>query len=583
MIKARSFFKPYIIPILIIFILIFIQVVYSDLALPDYMSNIINKGIINKDTNYILTTGVKMLLVSFLGVVTSIIAGFLASRVGAKIARDLRNKVFEKVTYFDHTSIKKYGVASLITRTTNDVQQVQMFVTIFLRMVVMAPIMAFGGILKILDSNASMTWIVTVGVLAIIILIAGIMSLAIPKFSLIQKLTDKLNLVTRENLTGMLVIRAFDKSREENKRFDKVSKDITRTNLFINRVMNLMNPVMNLVSNGVILLIVWFGAKNINAGSLEVGDMMAYIQYSMQIIMSFLMISMMFVFMPRAVVSFKRILEVLNTKNLVNDKENPQKFKPKDATITFKNVSFRYDDAVDDILTGINFEALSGEVTAFIGSTGSGKSTLIDLVPRFYDVSGGQILIGGVPIKDIKQKDLRDLIGYVPQKGVLFSGTIESNIKYANKKITNAQMEMAAKISCSEEFILKKDKKYKSLIAQGGTNVSGGQRQRLSIARALASQAKIFIFDDSFSALDFKTEASIRKSINKKLKGSTILIVAQRVSSIMHADKIVVLDEGKIVGIGKHHELLNTCPVYKEIALSQLTSEETMKGGGLSA
>lgn len=583
MIKARSFFKPYIIPILIIFILIFIQVVYSDLALPDYMSNIINKGIINKDANYILTTGVKMLLVSFLGVVTSIIAGFLASRVGAKIARDLRNKVFEKVTYFDHTSIKKYGVASLITRTTNDVQQVQMFVTIFLRMVVMAPIMAFGGILKILDSNASMTWIVTVGVLAIIILIAGIMSLAIPKFSLIQKLTDKLNLVTRENLTGMLVIRAFDKSREENKRFDKVSKDITRTNLFINRVMNLMNPVMNLVSNGVILLIVWFGAKNINAGSLEVGDMMAYIQYSMQIIMSFLMISMMFVFMPRAVVSFKRILEVLNTKNLVNDKENPQKFKPKDATITFKNVSFRYDDAVDDILTGINFEALSGEVTAFIGSTGSGKSTLIDLVPRFYDVSGGQILIGGVPIKDIKQKDLRDLIGYVPQKGVLFSGTIESNIKYANKKITNAQMEMAAKISCSEEFILKKDKKYKSLIAQGGTNVSGGQRQRLSIARALASQAKIFIFDDSFSALDFKTEASIRKSINKKLKGSTILIVAQRVSSIMHADKIVVLDEGKIVGIGKHHELLNTCPVYKEIALSQLTSEETMKGGGLSA
>lgn len=583
MIKARSFFKPYIIPILIIFILIFIQVVYSDLALPDYMSNIINKGIINKDTNYILTTGVKMLLVSFLGVVTSIIAGFLASRVGAKIARDLRNKVFEKVTYFDHTSIKKYGVASLITRTTNDVQQVQMFVTIFLRMVVMAPIMAFGGILKILDSNASMTWIVTVGVLAIIILIAGIMSLAIPKFSLIQKLTDKLNLVTRENLTGMLVIRAFDKSREENKRFDKVSKDITRTNLFINRVMNLMNPVMNLVSNGVILLIVWFGAKNINAGSLEVGDMMAYIQYSMQIIMSFLMISMMFVFMPRAVVSFKRILEVLNTKNLVNDKETPQKFKPKDATITFKNVSFRYDDAVDDILTGINFEALSGEVTAFIGSTGSGKSTLIDLVPRFYDVSGGQILIGGVPIKDIKQKDLRDLIGYVPQKGVLFSGTIESNIKYANKKITNAQMEMAAKISCSEEFILKKDKKYKSLIAQGGTNVSGGQRQRLSIARALASQAKIFIFDDSFSALDFKTEASIRKSINKKLKGSTILIVAQRVSSIMHADKIVVLDEGKIVGIGKHHELLDTCPIYKEIALSQLTSEETMKGGGLSA
>lgn len=583
MIKARSFFKPYIIPIILIFTLIFIQVVYSDLALPDYMSNIINNGIINGDTNYILNIGFKMLLVSLLGVITSIAAGFLASRVGAKIARDLREKVFSHVTYFDHTSIKKFGVSSLITRTTNDIQQVQMFITILLRMVVMAPVMAFGGILKILDSNASMTWIVTVGVIAIIVLIIGIMSLAVPKFSKIQKLTDKLNLVTRENLTGMLVIRAFDKSREENKRFDKVSKDITKTNLFINRVMNLMNPVMNLVSNGVILLIVWFGAKNINAGSLEVGDMMAYIQYSMQIIMSFLMISMMFVFMPRAIVSFKRILEVLNTKNLVNDKEKVQKFNPKDTTITFKNVSFRYDDAVDDILTGIDFEAKSGEVTAFIGSTGSGKSTLIDLVPRFYDVSGGQILIGGVPIKDISQKDLRNLIGYVPQKGLLFSGTIESNIKYANKKISNEDMELAATISCSKEFIMKKDKKYKSEIAQGGTNVSGGQRQRLSIARALASKAKIFIFDDSFSALDFKTEATIRKSLSKKLKGSTILIVAQRVSSIMHADKIVVLDQGKIVGIGKHDELMKKCEIYKEIALSQLSQEEAEKGGDLNA
>ena len=583
MIKARSFFKPYIIPIILIFTLIFIQVVYSDLALPDYMSNIINNGIINGDTNYILNIGFKMLLVSLLGVITSIAAGFLASRVGAKIARDLREKVFSHVTYFDHTSIKKFGVSSLITRTTNDIQQVQMFITILLRMVVMAPVMAFGGILKILDSNASMTWIVTVGVIAIIVLIIGIMSLAVPKFSKIQKLTDKLNLVTRENLTGMLVIRAFDKSREENKRFDKVSKDITKTNLFINRVMNLMNPVMNLVSNGVILLIVWFGAKNINAGSLEVGDMMAYIQYSMQIIMSFLMISMMFVFMPRAIVSFKRILEVLNTKNLVNDKEKVQKFNPKDTTITFKNVSFRYDDAVDDILTVIDFEAKSGEVTAFIGSTGSGKSTLIDLVPRFYDVSGGQILIGGVPIKDISQKDLRNLIGYVPQKGLLFSGTIESNIKYANKKISNEDMELAATISCSKEFIMKKDKKYKSEIAQGGTNVSGGQRQRLSIARALASKAKIFIFDDSFSALDFKTEATIRKSLSKKLKGSTILIVAQRVSSIMHADKIVVLDQGKIVGIGKHDELMKKCEIYKEIALSQLSQEEAEKGGDLNA
>jgi len=342
--------------------------------------------------------------------------------------------------------------------------------------------------------------------------------------------------------------------------------------------MNVMSPGMTLIMNGVILLIVWFGAKNIDAGNLEVGDMMAYIQYSMQIIMSFLFISMMFVFMPRAVVSLKRIKEVLNTENLVKDKLETKKFNPKDTTIRFKNVSFRYDDAVDDILTGLDFEAKSGEVTAFIGSTGSGKSTLIDLVPRFYDVSGGQILIDNIDIRDIKQSDLRDIIGYVPQKGVLFSGTIESNIKYANKKISNAEMEKAAKLSCSEEFILTKTKKYKDVIAQGGTNVSGGQKQRLSIARAIASNPKIYIFDDSFSALDFKTESMIRESLNKNLKSSTILIVAQRVSSIMHADKIVVLDEGKIVGIGKHAELMQNCPIYKEIALSQLTEDEAMKG-----
>lgn len=576
--KTIKFLKPYYIPVLIIFTLIYIQVVYSDLALPDYMSKIINNGIINGSTNYILKTGGKMILVSFLGIITSISAGFLAARVGAKLARDLRLNVYEKVINYDHTSIKKFGVASLITRTTNDIQQVQMFVTIFLRMVVMAPVMAIGGIIKILDSNASMTWIVTVGVVALLILIISIMSIAIPKFSKIQRLTDDLNLVTRENLTGMLVIRAFDKSTEENKKFDKVSKDITKTNLFVNKVMNVMSPGMTLIMNGVILLIVWFGAKNIDAGNLEVGDMMAYIQYSMQIIMSFLFISMMFVFMPRAVVSLKRIKEVLNTENLVKDKLETKKFNPKDTTIRFKNVSFRYDDAVDDILTGLNFEAKSGEVTAFIGSTGSGKSTLIDLVPRFYDVSGGQILIDNIDIRDIKQSDLRDIIGYVPQKGVLFSGTIESNIKYANKKISNAEMEKAAKLSCSEEFILTKTKKYKDVIAQGGTNVSGGQKQRLSIARAIASNPKIYIFDDSFSALDFKTESMIRESLNRNLKSSTILIVAQRVSSIMHADKIVVLDEGKIVGIGKHAELMQNCPIYKEIALSQLTEDEAMKG-----
>mgnify|MGYP003571262620 CR=1 FL=1 len=571
--------KPHYFTILVIISLIFIQVTYSDLALPDYMSDIINNGIISGDTKYILNIGIKMLLVSLLGVIMSVASGFLASRVGAKVARDLREMTFKKVTYFDHTSVKKFGVSSLITRTTNDIQQIQMFITISLRMAIMAPIMAIGGILKIVNSNASMAWIVTVGVISIIILIVGIMSLAIPNFSKIQKLTDKLNLVTRENLNGMLVIRAFDNSSLENKKFDNVSKDIKKTNLFINKVMNIMSPGMTIILNGVSLLIIWFGAKSINLSNLEVGDMMAYMQYSMQIIMSFLFISMIFVFMPRAIVSFKRVIEILNTNNLVNDKKETKKFKPKNTTITFKNVSFRYDDANDDILTGISFTAASGETTAFIGSTGSGKSTLIDLVPRFYDVSGGQILIDNIDIRDIKQSDLRDLIGYVPQKGCLFSGTIESNIKYANKKITNKEMEDAASISCSKDFIMKKEDKFKSPITQGGTNVSGGQRQRLSIARALASKAKIFIFDDSFSALDFKTEATIRKNLKKKLKDSTILIVAQRVSSILHADQIVVLDQGKVVGIGKHSDLMKTCKIYQEIALSQLTEEEAYKAG----
>lgn len=580
MMKAvNKFLKPYYIPVFLIILFIYIQVTYSDLALPDYMSKIINNGIINGNTNYILNIGFKMLLVSLLGVVMSILAGYLASQVGAKIARDLRARVFEKVTYFDHTSVKKFGVSSLITRTTNDIQQIQMFITVLLRMAVMAPLMAFGGIIKILNSNASMAWIVTIGVISIIILIAGIMSLAVPRFTIIQKLTDKLNLVTRESLNGMLVIRAFDNSSLENKKFDKVSKDIKNNNLFVNKIMNLMSPGMTIILNGVTLLIIWFGAKSINLGNLEVGNMMAYIQYSMQIIMSFLFISMIFVFMPRAIVSFKRVFEVLKTENLVKDKKVLKKFYPRNNSVEFKNVSFRYDDANDDILTGINFKANSGETTAFIGSTGSGKSTLIDLVPRFYDVSGGQILIGGIDIRDVAQEDLRKIIGYVPQKGCLFSGTIESNIKFANKKISNIDMEEAAKISCSSDFILKKEDKYKSLIAQGGTNVSGGQRQRLSIARALASGAKIFIFDDSFSALDFKTEAKIRKNLRKKIGDSTILIVAQRVSSIMHADQIVVLDQGHVVGIGKHEELMKNCPIYQEIALSQLTEEETKKVG----
>lgn len=572
--KLFKYLKPYIFLILIIVVAIYIQVVYSELALPDYMSKIINNGVIKGDTTYILQMGFKMVLISLLGMIMSIIVTYLASKVGVAFARDLRRGIFSKITYLDYSGIKKYGVSSLITRTTNDITQVQTSLTLLLRLAMMAPIMGIGGIMKILASNANMTWIVGLGVILLIVLVAVIMGFAIPKFDIIQKLTDKLNLVTRENLTGMLVIRSFNKGEVENKRFDQVNKDITKNTLFVNKIINIMNPGMTLILNGVILLIIWVGSININLGNLEIGDMLAYIQYSIQILISFVMISMIFIFIPRASASIKRILEILNEENNIKDEEKNKENVITNPTVQFKDVSFRYDDAKEDILKDINFTVNKGEITAFIGSTGSGKSTLINLVPRFYDVSSGQILIGGIDIRDISLKNLRRNIGYIPQKGLLFSGTIETNIKYGNNNLSDDEMDEVADISCIKEFIINKDEKYKSTIAQSGSNVSGGQRQRLAIARALATKAKIYIFDDSFSALDFSTEAKIRKSLNKSLKDKTILIVAQRVSTIMHADKIIVLDEGKIVGIGKHNELMTNCDIYKEIALSQLSLEE---------
>ncbi len=572
--KLFKYLKPYISLILIIIVAIYIQVVYSELALPDYMSKIINNGVIKGDTAYILQMGFKMILISLLGMIMSVIVTYLASKVGVAFARDLRRGIFSKVTYLDYSGIKKYGVSSLITRTTNDITQVQTSLTLLLRLAMMAPIMGIGGIMKILASNANMTWIVGLGVILLIVLVIAVMGFAIPKFDIIQKLTDKLNLVTRENLTGMLVIRSFNKGEKENERFDQVNKDITKNTLFVNKIINIMNPGMTLILNGVILLIIWVGSININLGSLEIGDMLAYIQYSIQILISFVMISMIFIFIPRASASIKRILEILNEENNVKDNKKDEKNVIKNSTVQFKNVSFKYDDAKEDILKDINFTANKGEITAFIGSTGSGKSTLINLVPRFYDVSSGQILIDGIDIRDISLKDLRKNIGYIPQKGLLFSGTIETNIKYGNKNLSDEEMNEVADTSCIKEFIISKDEKYKSIIAQSGSNVSGGQRQRLAIARALATKAKIYIFDDSFSALDFSTEAKIRKLLSKNLKDKTILIVAQRVSTIMHADKIIVLDKGKIVGIGKHNQLMKNCDIYKEIALSQLSLEE---------
>jgi len=574
MTKLLKYLKPYSLLIIIVFISVFIQTVFCDLALPDYMSNIVNNGIVAGDTDYIIRTGIHMLLVALLGAVCTIITGFCAARVGSGFARDIRKDTFANVENYSESEIKKFGIASLITRSTNDIQQVQMFITIMLRMVLSAPIMGIGGVMKAMGKSSSMSWIIAVGVAALLLLIGILVSLVLPKFSKMQKLVDELNLVTRENLTGMMVVRAFGTEKEEEKRFEKTNHDVIKTDLFVNRVMNLMNPMMNIIISGVMIMIVWFGSHAIDMGTMQVGDMMAFIQYTMQIMMSFLMISMIFVFLPRAQVSAKRVAEILETKNSILDKEQTKNLKDIKGEIEFKNVSFRYPDAYDDILTGISFKAKPGEITAFIGSTGSGKSTLINLIPRFYDVSGGQILIDGKDIREVSQQELRDHIGYVPQKGILFSGTIESNIKFGNNRITEEAVNEALSIAQATDFVMEKEDGIKSHIAQGGDNVSGGQKQRLSIARAIAKNPKIYIFDDSFSALDYKTDAKLRKALQKKVKNATVFIVAQRISSIMHADQIVVLEEGHIDAIGTHKELLETSKIYKEIALSQLGKEE---------
>ena len=526
-------------------------------------------------TQYILTTGAEMIGITILSVVAAITVGFLASRVGASLGRTLRLKTFEKVMRFSSKEMTEFSTASLITRSTNDIQQIQQMTVMMLRMVFFAPFMAIGGIYKALSTNASMAWIIGVAVLGVVVIVGILFATVMPRFKKLQNLVDRLNLVTREILTGLPVIRAFSTERFEEKRFDGVNKDLTKVNMFVNRMMSCMMPAMMLVMNAISVLIVWVGAKNIDTGAMQVGDMMAFIQYTMQIVMSFLMISMISVMLPRAAVSANRINEVLEKDIIIKEDKNPQAFDAsKKGLVEFKNVSFKYPDADEDILHDINFTANSGETTAFIGSTGSGKSTLINLILRFHDVTKGEIKVDGVNIKNVRLHDLREKIGYVPQKGVLFSGTIDSNLRYGKKDATQEDIIKAAKIAQSIDFINDKEDKFDSEISQGGSNVSGGQKQRLSIARAIAKDPEIFIFDDSFSALDFKTDAKLRKALKSETSNSTVLIVAQRISTILDADQIVVLDEGRIVGKGTHKELLKNCEIYKEIALSQLSKEE---------
>ena len=522
---------------------------------------------------YIATTGLKMLGLALASMVLTIASVFLTSRIAAFFSRDLRNKVVNKVMTYSNTEFESFSTASLITRSTNDIQQIQMLIVMLLRIVFFAPIMGIGALAKV--SGNDMSWIIALAVVTIIGFVIILFGLAMPKFNKVQKLIDKVNLVSREILSGIPVIRAFGTEKHEEKRFDDANKDLTKVNLFVNRVMTVMMPSMMFIMNGVSVLIVWVGASKINAGTIQVGTLMAFITYTMQIIMSFLMISMVSIMVPRAFVSLKRIGEVLDKDTSIKQIDKPLKFNDElKGVVEFKDVYFRYPDAEEDVLQNISFKAMPGTTTAFIGSTGSGKSTLINLIPRFFDVTGGKILIDGIDIRKANIEKLRDKIGYVPQKGMLFSGTIESNIAFGLDKMDKEKITKAAEISQSLEFIENKKDKFKSEISQGGTNVSGGQRQRLAIARAIATDPEIYIFDDSFSALDYKTDAKLRKELAKYTKNSTIFIVAQRISTVMQADQIIVLDKGHVVGIGTHKELLKSCEIYQEIAYSQLSKEE---------
>lgn len=525
--------------------------------------------------NYVLNNGVIMLLISLLSGVATIAVGYFSAKVAAGGARNLRRDVFVKVESFSNHEFDHFTVSSLITRSTNDITQLQMLIMILIRMVIYAPILAIGGIIKAVNTDASMWWTIALAVGVLLIFIAVTFTIALPKFQIIQKMVDRLNLVTRENLSGMMVIRAFNTQRFEEQRFDQANRDLTDTNLFVTRVLAMMMPFMMLVMNGVSVLIVWVGAHQVAQSQMQVGSMIAFMQYAMQIVMAFLFLSFMFIILPRASVSAQRIADVLEMETSIQDTKTPKQFHaPFTPTVEFRGVSFRYPGAEEDVLRDLNFVAHPGQTTAFIGSTGSGKSTLINLIPRFYDVTEGVILIDGTDIREVTQHDLREKIGYIPQKGNLFSGTIESNLRYADDNAAEAQLTLAADIAQASQFITEKPEGLATEISQGGTNVSGGQRQRLAIARALVKNAPIYIFDDSFSALDYRTDVALRRALKENTGSSTMLVVAQRISTIKNAEQIIVLDEGRIVGIGTHNTLMEDCETYREIALSQLSIEE---------
>lgn len=566
-----KYFKPYIPYILAAVVLLFAEAML-ELALPGYMADIIDDGIIAGDMKQIYKIGILMIGISAAIVLCATGVSLFASKTAARSARDIRKAVFRKVMHFANEEMEDFSTASLITRSTNDIQQIQMAAVMTLRLGMFAPVMGIGAIIKALRTSVSLAWTIGIAFGAIVILMAFMFIITLPKFKVVQEKVDKLNLVMNERLRGILVIRAFNTQKYEEDRFDHANNDLTKLNLFVNRAMSVMMPVMMLIMNLTSILIVWVGAHYIDAGNLEIGSMLAFIQYAMQIIISFLFIAMMFIFLPRAAVSMGRVGEILKKEISITDKENTQEIKEKRGIVEFKNVSFRYADAEDAVLSDISFTAKPGETTAFIGSTGSGKTTLVNLIPRFFDVTEGSITIDGVDIRDMKQHDLREMIGYVPQKGMLFSGDIKSNIAYGAEDKSFENIKRAAEVAQAEDFIMEKEEGFDAPVAQGGTNVSGGQKQRLSIARALAKKAPIYIFDDSFSALDFKTDAALRKELKKSAGESTLLIVAQRISTIADADQIIVLNEGRIAGKGTHKELMQTCEIYREIASSQLDS-----------
>lgn len=528
--------------------------------------------------NYIFKTGAKMMGMALLVMAVTIVVGFIAAQLGALFGMNVREKIFKKVISFSNSEMDKFSTASLITRSTNDIQQVQMVIVMMLRMILYAPILGIGGVIKVVRTGTGMGWIIFIAVAAILILVSVLMAIAMPKFKIMQKLIDRLNLVTREILTGLPVIRAFSREEYEEARFDTANKNLMHTQLFTNRVMTFMMPFMTLIMNGISVLIVWFGAKGIDGGEMQVGDMMAFLTYTMQIVMSFLMLTMMSIMLPRASVSANRINEVLETEPSISDKEQAVETGITEGRVKFDDVSFSYGDSEEKVLHHISFTANPGETTAIIGSTGSGKSTMINLIPRFFDVTEGTVTVDGTDVRDFSQHYLRENIGLVPQKGVLFSGTIASNLRFGGDDASDEQLREAAEIAQSTDFIEAKPEKYESPIAQGGTNVSGGQKQRLSIARAIVKKPKIYIFDDSFSALDYKTDAALRKALNEQVADSTVIIVAQRISTILHADKIIVLDEGRIAGMGTHEELLESCEIYEQIASSQLSENELKRG-----